>query len=106
MPELPEVETIVRGLRASLPDRVFLEVRLGKTDFIDDPPGLAEQLPGTRVAGVTRMGKFVCIQLVREGRAGSSAQCFHLVIHLGMTGRLTMARSDDPVVPHTHCFFI
>ena len=64
MPELPEVETVVRGLRVSLPGRTFLEVRLGKTDFIDDPHALAEHLPGKRIASVTRMGKFISLQLV------------------------------------------
>ena len=49
MPELPEVETVVRGLRASLPGRTIREVRLGKTDFIDDPAALAERLPGCRI---------------------------------------------------------
>ncbi len=36
MPELPEVETVVRGLQASLPGRAVTEVRFGKTDFVDD----------------------------------------------------------------------
>ena len=64
MPELPEVETVVRGLRASLPGRTICEVRLGKTDFIDDPIALAEQLPSARIAEVMRVGKFVCLRLV------------------------------------------
>ena len=37
MPELPEVETVVRGLRVSLPGRTILDVRFGKADFMDDP---------------------------------------------------------------------
>ena len=41
MPELPEVETVVRGLRAVLPGRRILSVRLGKTNFIEDPAALA-----------------------------------------------------------------
>ncbi len=40
MPELPEVETIARGLRDSLPGRRILAVRLHKTDFMDDPAAL------------------------------------------------------------------
>ena len=45
MPELPEVETVVRGLRACLPGRTICDVHLGKTDFIDDPIALADAHP-------------------------------------------------------------
>src|SRR5258708_24606111 len=89
MPELPEVETVVRGLRISLPGRTIREVRLGKTDFIDDPVALATQLPGTRISGVTRLGKFISIDLDPVDPATQLAERFHLVIHLGMTGQLT-----------------
>ena len=114
MPELPEVETVVRGLRASLPGRAILEVRLGKTDFIDDPAALQEHLPGRRVTEVTRNGKFICIRLgsgsqpslQQDGAEAARASNLHFIIHLGMTGQLTLSRSSDPVVPHTHCFFI
>jgi formamidopyrimidine-DNA glycosylase len=100
MPELPEVETVVRGLRASLPGRSILSVRLGKTDFIDDPAALGEHLPGRKIIAVERIGKFVCIKLARE-----SAAELHLLVHLGMTGRLAVRSPSDPVVPHTHGFF-
>src|ERR1019366_8875600 len=105
MPELPEVETVVRGLRASLPGRTILDVRLGKTDFIDDPVALAEQLPGARIADICRLGKFICIDLVPGGPAASSQAQFYLIVHLGMTGQLTTRHSADPVAPHTHGFF-
>ncbi len=102
MPELPEVETVVRGLRASLPGRAIREVRLGKTDFIDDPAALAERLPGCRITRVSRLGKFVCVELTPRA---SSEEGFHLVIHLGMTGQLTVRHPGDPIAAHTHCFF-
>jgi formamidopyrimidine-DNA glycosylase len=105
MPELPEVETVVRGLRASLPGRTILDVRLGKTDFIDDPAALAEQLPGVRIADVARLGKFISIQVVPGGPAVNARARFYLVIHLGMTGQLTTRHPGDPVPPHTHVFF-
>ena len=113
MPELPEVETVVRGLRASLPGRTILEVRLGKTDFIDDPAALGRHLPGTRIAEVTRNGKFVCIRLESgsqqslqsDASQAARASAVHLIIHLGMTGQLTISHSSDSVAPHTHCFF-
>ena len=46
MPELPEVETVARGLQKSVAGRRIVSVRLGKTDFIDDPAALERQLPG------------------------------------------------------------
>ncbi|MGH9827211.1 MAG: DNA-formamidopyrimidine glycosylase family protein, partial [Blastocatellia bacterium] len=63
MPELPEVETVARGLQAVLPGRRILEVHMGKTDFIDDPAELEKYLPGSRIAGVRRYGKFILIDL-------------------------------------------
>ena len=72
MPELPEVETVVRGLRLSLPGRTIVEVRFGKTDFVDNPAAIAERLPGTRIADVTRLGKFICIGLEACGARSRS----------------------------------
>jgi formamidopyrimidine-DNA glycosylase len=105
MPELPEVETVVRGLRSALPGRTMCEVRLGKTDFIDDPVALAEQLPGAKIAGVTRLGKFISIELLRGRSAGDTGARSYLIIHLGMTGQLATRHPGDPVPPHTHVFF-
>jgi len=104
MPELPEVETVVRGLRASLPGRTILDVRLGKADFIDDPIALGKRLPGARICSVTRLGKFISIDLVPSDPSAGLAGHFYLVIHLGMTGQLATRLSDDPVPPHTHVF--
>jgi formamidopyrimidine-DNA glycosylase len=102
MPELPEVETVVRGLRKLLPGHTIREVRLGKTDFIDDPGSLSQVLPGRRISGVTRLGKFICIELAPETPA---VEGLRLVIHLGMTGQLTVKHPGDQVAAHTHCFF-
>ena len=105
MPELPEVETIVRGLRTVLPGRTIVSVRLGKTDFIEDPPALAEQLPGRRIEKVERMGKFISLELSAGPEAKNPERQFDLIVHLGMTGWLGVRRPDDPVAPHTHAFF-
>ena len=102
MPELPEVETVVRGLRAVLPGRRILTVRLGKTDFIEDPAGLERDLPGTRISSVWRHGKFIVVEL--EASNGSSPS-FSLLIHLGMTGQIVVGPLEAPVAPHTHVFF-
>lgn len=102
MPELPEVETVVRGLRAVLPGRRILTVRLGKTDFIEDPAALERDLPGSRVHGVRRHGKFLVVELEPTRDSG---QNFSLLIHLGMTGQIVVGPSEAPVAPHTHVFF-
>jgi formamidopyrimidine-DNA glycosylase len=106
MPELPEVETVVRGLRLSLPGRAVLEVRFGKTDFVDNPVEIAERLPGARIANVTRLGKFICIGLEPNGSQVAPNPRFCLIIHLGMTGQLKVIRSGESVKPHTHVFFV
>src|SRR5271154_6673247 len=102
MPELPEVETVVRGLRAVLPGRRILTVRLGKTDFIEDPAALERDLPGRRVQSVRRHGKFLVVELEPTRDSG---QNFSLLIHLGMTGQIVISPAEAPVAPHTHVFF-
>lgn len=106
MPELPEVETLARGLRASLPGRTILGVRLGKTDFIDNPALLESELPGKRIEGVARYGKFLLLRMspVNGGAKGEANSRWCLVVHLGMTGQLAPRRPEEPVPPHTHIF--
>lgn len=105
MPELPEVETVVRGLRLSLPGRTVTDVRFGKTDFVDNVATIAERLPGTRISAVRRLGKFICIELDSGAAGGVANPKYNLIIHLGMTGQLTLPRSGEAVAPHTHAFF-
>ncbi len=105
MPELPEVETIVRGLRDALPGSTITRVSLGKTDFIDDPVLLDESLPGSCIVAVERFGKFIRLDLVLPGGAVNLGGRRHLLVHLGMTGRLIVCPAGAPIAPHTHAFF-
>lgn len=100
MPELPEVETVVRGLQAVLPGRRIDAVRFNKTDFVDAPETIAEHLPGKRVVAVRRHGKFIVFELANGGDHSAA-----LLIHLGMTGQLITAPAAAPIAPHTHVFF-
>src|ERR1700684_2372438 len=93
VPELPEVETVVRGLRAVLPGKRILDVRLGKTDFIDDPAALELQLPGSKVLAVRRHGKFIVVEL--EAASGQRHES-SLLIHLGMTGQIVTCPPGVP----------
>jgi formamidopyrimidine-DNA glycosylase len=101
MPELPEVETVARGLREALPGRRILAVRLGKTDFIDDPAAMELRLPGTTVLRIRRLGKNLVVDLQTSG---GQPDTLSLLIHLGMTGQIVIISPQAPVPKHTHVF--
>ena len=107
MPELPEVETVARGLRQTILGRRILSVALGKTDFIDDPAALEQHLPGRRIEAVDRYGKFMLLRLspaLNDDRVpanGDSAPA-SLLVHLGMTGQLAPCAAGQPCAKHTH----
>jgi formamidopyrimidine-DNA glycosylase len=101
MPELPEVETVARGLREVLPGRRIMSVRLGKTDFIDDPALLERDLPGSTITRIRRLGKFLLLDLEPRGTPPEEGS---LLIHLGMTGKITVSPPEAPVALHTHVF--
>jgi len=107
MPELPEVETVARGLQRSVVGRRILSVRLGKTDFIDDPAALEQHLPGRQIEKVERYGKFMLLRLspiagVRDSNANGDAAPASLLVHLGMTGNLAPCPATKPCEKHTH----
>ncbi len=104
MPELPEVETVARGLQLSVAGRTIPSVTLGKTDFIDDPGAVERELPGTRIERVERYGKFMLLRLTNDSESAENLQRA-LLVHLGMTGNLVPAATTTPVVKHTHVTF-
>ena len=79
MPELPEVEIIVRGLAPRLRGRRIERVEATRSRVA--APGVAEAA-GYRIEGLRRWGKYIDADLEREGSRA------HLVVHLGMTGQL------------------
>jgi formamidopyrimidine-DNA glycosylase len=112
MPELPEVETVARGLRQTILGRRILSVRLGKTDFIDDPVALEQHLPGRRIDAVERYGKFMLLRLSEALSAGvnlpgnGDAAPASLLVHLGMTGQLAPTPAAQPYEKHTHVWLL
>src|SRR5271156_5132924 len=105
MPELPEVETVARGLQKTILGRKILSVALGKTDFIDDPAALERHLPGRRIETVERYGKFMMLRLSsleNAATANGEAESSSLLVHLGMTGNLASRAADEPHEKHTH----
>ena len=110
MPELPEVETVARGLQKSIVGRRILSVVLGKTDFIDDPSALEQHLPGRQIEAVERYGKFMLLRLSpswqqEEGTENGDAAPASLLVHLGMTGQLAPCPAAHPCAKHTHVWF-
>lgn len=88
MPELPEVETVRCQLARVLPGKTFSIVEGLEPAMLRDcgPDEVRAALPGRRVLGVDRLGKFLVVPL--------SGDLF-LTLHLGMTGQLLVSRSDD-----------
>ena len=103
MPELPEVETIVRGLATRLRGRRVESVWWsGQPLHLRrkvDVRGLRAVTVGRAIASVRRLGKFILV--VVDGGAADSG----VVIHLGMTGRLRVEAADAARAPHTHVTF-
>jgi formamidopyrimidine-DNA glycosylase len=121
MPELPEVETIARGLHKRVAGDCIDEVWLsGKSPtFKSKPAEIAATLPGTCIAAVRRMGKHIVFELVpnngkrklarvTKSRSKKVAQVHSLpshpqwIVHLGMTGRMVVCDPADETVKHTH----
>lgn len=88
MPELPEVETVVRGLREIVPGRRVRRARLTAPDLYRSGSRRLGWIEGARVASVDRIGKAILMAL--EHPAGPRA----LVVHLGMTGRFVVPGAD------------
>jgi len=93
VPELPEVETIVRDLASSVPGRTIRDVEVFHADLIEGESAaeFAQALRGRRIGGVTRRAKNIVLDLGRGDR---------LLVNLGMTGRLLVPRRGDPLPTH------
>jgi formamidopyrimidine-DNA glycosylase len=94
MPELPEVETVRRGLALKISGRRIVRADLRRPDLRQPlPPTLAAQLNGALIGALGRRGKYILIELDEDGL---------LLLHLGMSGRLTVGPSGLPAALHDH----
>ncbi|HEY0837304.1 MAG TPA: bifunctional DNA-formamidopyrimidine glycosylase/DNA-(apurinic or apyrimidinic site) lyase [Azospirillum sp.] len=92
MPELPEVETVCRGLAPHLEGRVLARVVQRRPDLrMPFPPKFCERLTGRRVSAVRRRAKYILVHL-DDGTV--------LIAHLGMSGRMMISR--EPAAPGSH----
>ncbi len=89
MPELPEVETVMRGLAARLQGRRIVHAELRRADLRwAVPKTLVGALTGAVVEGFVRRGKYILMRL-----AGGQS----MLLHLGMSGRMVITRAGPPV---------
>ena len=96
MPELPEVETIVGGLRPTLPGKTIEHLEVLHPDVLRQPPmDFSARLRGRTFESLDRRGKNIVAHLT-EGVA--------LVVNLGMTGRLVLARDEVRTTHPAVCF--
>jgi len=124
MPELPEVETIARGLAKRVTGDVIESVWLGrkKEPLKSSAGAIATTLEGTRIEQVRRMGKHIVFDLVRpeptpaNGRGARQKKLkkesgkdvvpepikAQWIVHLGMTGRLQVCDPEAEIAKHTH----
>lgn len=93
VPELPEVETTLRGitphLRGKRIDRLLVRERRLRYPI---PEGTEDQVRGERIVGVRRRGKYLLLDL----------ECGTALIHLGMSGSLRVLSADTPPKKHDH----
>ena len=101
MPELPEVETVARGLQGTVAGKRIIRVTLGETDFIDNPLEVARELPGLKIRLVERYGKFLLLRLAAAENLPNREETA-LLVHLGMTGRLFPVAANEIHLKHTH----
>jgi len=109
MPELPEVETIARGLAKRVTGDVIESVWLGqkKEPLKSSAAEISATLEQSRIAAVRRMGKHIVFDLDRAANGGKPARReqenkAQWVVHLGMTGSLRICEPQAEVAKHTH----
>ena len=97
MPELPEVETVCRGLAARLQGRRLIRVLQRRPDLrFPLPARFAKRLTGRRIERIDRRAKYILIHL-DDGQV--------LICHLGMTGRMLLGTGEPELEIHDHIVF-
>src|SRR5262252_324880 len=111
MPELPEVETIARGLAQRVNGDVIESVWLGsKPEPLKSPAAeIAATLEARRIANVRRVGKHIVFDLdgklkpkKKSSKIRAEAPQAQWIVHLGMTGRMLVCQPAAEVDKHTH----
>jgi len=100
MPELPEVETVVKGLRPLITDKIVTAVEIREENMIAFPKAdieaFTDSLVGSKIEAINRRGKYIIIELSQDK---------NMVIHLRMTGKLLVKEVKEFRDKHTHVIF-
>ena len=98
MPELPEVEHVVRALRRSVSGSIIIasEITLPKIIAPLSPAQFSRKLKGKRINAVNRRGKYILIELDAD---------LILAVHLRMTGQFLVLKTEDDLPRHAHAVF-
>lgn len=95
MPELPEVETVRRGMESAIQGHTIKSVQIKRHDLrVRVPDDFGQHLTGRRIESLTRRGKYIIMEFHPAGRA--------VILHLGMSGRIRIFKPDSPYVPRKH----
>jgi formamidopyrimidine-DNA glycosylase len=120
MPELPEVEHVVRALRPAVVGRriVASEINLPKLVAPTSTSLFNRKLKGARITGVSRRGKYILIEVDRKEalphhRASDTRRKYQpaprpelvLAVHLRMTGKFVTLSADEDLPKHAHAIF-
>lgn len=103
VPELPEVETIARGLAKRITGDVIESVWLGsKPEPLKSPAAQIEAaLVSKKIEDVRRSGKHIVVDLA-DPTSDASPATAQWIVHLGMTGRLLVCSPETELAKHTH----
>lgn len=103
MPELPEVEVLARYLLPVIRGKTIhsVDVRRAKILKPTSPQDFQRALAGAKFTGLSRRGKYLLFAL----RAKASGKEFTLLGHLGMTGKMFVARKKEPLPKHAAVVF-
>lgn len=105
MPELPEVETVARGLHKRVAGDTIDDVWLGEKPepLKSSAKEITRVLEHSRISRVRRVGKHIVFDLEGAGkRHGQKKPPSQWVVHLGMTGRMVVTTPEAEVAKHTH----
>jgi formamidopyrimidine-DNA glycosylase len=114
MPELPEVEHVVRALRRVVAGRTIVASTIALPKLIAPTAvtSFNRQIKGAKITGVSRRGKFILIECQMPDRKGGqpskqAAEKLRLVlaVHLRMTGNFLYLSLDDELPKHSHAIF-
>ena len=93
MPELPEVETTRRGLERLILNKTIRRIEVRNAQLRWPIPDNIDDIEGQEITAIGRRGKYILISLSRG---------LHLIIHLGMSGSMSVVSTSQPLKKHDH----